>query len=248
MNDIKVTTTLVKSIVLTPKLLNKKIDKNLLKTFQNKYEGKCISEGYVIPDTTKLIKRTIGFLKGSHFTGNLTFDVLFKVELYNPVKDNIIECTVQRVNELGIQSIVGPMQIVIPKELHTDKTLFKDIKVGDKIKVKVIARRFDLYDTVIYITAKLADDVGKIKILKESAPVKKYMDDSEDDITDDEEDLISVPDESEGEEEDEAAEDSGDEKVDDTLSVSESEDAGTDEVEEDAQVKLDQEEFDYNSE
>ena len=140
-----------------------------LKSFKKKFEGKCISEGYVIPDKSIILKRTVGKSQGSHFTGDFKFDVLFKIEIYNPIKDNIIDCQVQKINELGIQSIMGPIQIVIPKELHNDKTIFKDLKVGNKIKIIVIARRFDLYDNVIYITGKLANDVGKINIIKIAA-------------------------------------------------------------------------------
>ena len=96
MDDIKVTTTLLKSIVLKANQLNKNIDENLLKVFKKEYEGRCISEGYVIPDKTKHLKRTVGKSRGGHFTGNFTFDSLYRIELYNPVKDNVIECQIQR--------------------------------------------------------------------------------------------------------------------------------------------------------
>lgn len=249
MDDIKITTTLVKSIALKANQLNKNIDKNLLKAFKKEYEGKCISEGYVIPDKTKLLKRSVGNSRSSHFTGAFTFDVLFKVELYNPIRDNIIECQIQRINELGIQSIVGPMQIVIPKELHSDKTLFKNLKIGDNIKISVIARRFDLYDTVIYLTAKLAKDVGKIEILEETQNIVTYATDSDSDSDDD---FISSDDENnteevEGEEEEEEAEELADEEVDQKLEVSETEDAGEGEEVNNANVELQQEEFDYES-
>lgn len=256
MNDIQIVTTLQRTISLEPKLLNKKIDENLLKKFKNEFEGRCISEGYVIPDKSTLLKRTVGMSRGSHFSGDFKFDTLFKIELYNPVRDNIINCSIHRINELGIQSIVGPMQIVIPKELHKDKSLFKNLKVGDKIKIKVIARRFDLYDTVIYITGKLAKDNAEITILKESDPIKKYMDDSDNDEIDNssDDDLISVPDEEEegdegeeGEEEEEAAEELADESLIEEISDSEGEDEVTKEEENVKTIELDQEEFDYNS-
>lgn len=264
MNDIQIVTTLQRTISLEPKLLNKKINENLLKKFKNEFEGRCISEGYVIPDKTVLLKRTVGMSRGSHFSGDFKFDTLFRIELYNPVRDNIIDCSIHRINELGIQSIVGPMQIVIPKELHKDKSLFKNLKVGNKIKVKVIARRFDLYDTVIYITCKLAKDSGEITILKESDHVKKYMDDSDDDDegvelevqdeddTSDNDDLISVSDEEEeegeyGEEEEEVAEELADKSLVEEISDSEGENEVTDEEKNIKTIELDQEEFNYNS-
>ena len=244
MDDIKVTTTLQKSIVLKANQLNKNIDANLLKVFKKEYEGRCISEGYVIPDKTKLLKRSVGNSRSSHFTGDFTFDSLFKVELYNPVRDNIIECNIQRINELGIQSIVGPMQIVVPKELHYDKSLFKDLKPGDKIKVSVIARRFDLFDTVIYLTAKLAKDVGKIDILEDTPNNITYATDSDDELISSDEEEIEI---SEGEEEENEANQFADEEVDNKLSVSETEDAGEDEEIDEATEELTQEEFDYES-
>lgn len=247
MDDIIVTTTLLKSIVLKANKLNKNIDSNLLKVFKKEYEGRCISEGFVIPDKTKLLKRSVGKSRGRHFTGDLTFDSLFKVELYNPVKDNVIECQVQRINELGIQSIIGPMQIVIPKELHVDKTLFKDLKVGDKINVSVIARRFDLYDTVIYLTAKLAKDVGKIEILKDVPNSITYETDSDDDLlsTDEEEEISDSN--SEGEEVEQEGIETADEEVDEKLYASETEDAGEDEEVDTANIELQEKEFDYES-
>lgn len=241
MDDIKVTTTLKKSIVLKANQLNKNIDANLLKVFKREYEGRCISEGFIICDKSKLLKRSVGYSRSTHFTGDLSFDAIFKVELYNPVKDNVIDCQIQRINELGIKSIIGPIHIVVPKELHTDKSLFKDLKVGDSIKVSVIARRFDLYDTVIYLTAKLEADISNIDIVDDIPKTITYSTDSDDlSISSDEEYYTS-----EGEEEKDSAIELADKKEEEE---EESEEVESEEEEEEEDEAEDNEEAEDDDE
>lgn len=251
MEDSYTTTTISKNIVLTPKQLDKKIDDNILSQFREQFEGKCIAEGYVKPGSVKLVKRTVGMSNPNHFTGNISFDVLFKIDVCNPFPGNVIECSVDKLNELGVLSVMGPMQIIIPKGLHEDKSPFKEMRVGDKIKVSVIAKRFDLYDTKIHVTARLTTEVGKEIKLTEEKEVKEEKE-AELPI---EEDEFSEADIDEAD----IAEDSLTEEIesgsDGERSVfTDTDDPDDVEAEQDItdkenikEIQLNQEEFDYNS-
>ena len=146
MENIYYNTLIKKNIVVEPKYLTTQIDDYILKVLKKRYEGKCLHEGYIKEDSIVIEKKSAGLLYGSHFTGEMTYIILFKAEVCNPVAGNVIEFEIQSKNQMCLRGTLGPMEIVIPKEMAIDNPselkIINNYQVGDKIKVEVIKSRF----------------------------------------------------------------------------------------------------------
>lgn len=159
MDNIYFNTLIKKSVVVEPKYLTPQIDEYILKVLKKKYEGKCIHEGYIKEESIIIEKKSVGLLYGSHFTGEITYTILFKADVCSPVAGNIIEFEIQSKNQMCLRGILGPMEIVIPREMVFDNPselkLLDSYKVGDKIKAEVIKSRYFLNGTNIRVIAKV---------------------------------------------------------------------------------------------
>jgi len=154
MEDIYFNCTLLKRVVVPSKHLNTNIDIYINDYIKKNVEGQCIHEGYVKPDTVSILKKSIGCLLGSNFTGDITYDICYTAQVCNPVVGNVIECKVKFVNKMGILASNGPITVIIGRQFHLNNELDK-ISRDDVIKVEVVAKTFSLKDTEIKVVAKL---------------------------------------------------------------------------------------------
>ena len=116
------------SVSIEPRYMNNKLEYHILKKLQNKYEGKCIKEGYIKKDSIKILKRSAGKMVSSHFNGNVIFHIEYLVELCNPLEGASIECIVINSNKMGVLAeIIGvddsPLNILLAKFDHTQLLL-----------------------------------------------------------------------------------------------------------------------------
>jgi len=162
LNNIYFNNLLVKKIVVKSKYLNEKIDDYIFTYLKEKVEGVCIDEGYIKPDSVKIIKKSIGMLLGSRFTGDITYDVYYSAIICNPLIGNIILCKVKFINKLGILANNGPLSIIIGRQMHTNED-FNNININDIIKVEVITKKFSLNDKEIRVIAKIWNEKSSNK-------------------------------------------------------------------------------------
>ena len=149
-------------LIIQAKYLNSNINEYILKNLKNKFEGKCISDGYVQTDSIEIINKSIGFMVGSRFTGDVSYDILYKALICNPIINNVIECEVKFINKLGLLCSNGPITIIVGRQFHNNPNLLDTINVNDIIKISIIDKKFSLNDKVIEVTAKLYNDEQKI--------------------------------------------------------------------------------------
>ena len=154
----KLSALLRKEILLYPHELNKDINNVILMKLKNKVEGKCIDEGYVVPDTIEIIKKTVGYFSRNMFSGITKIMVYYTAEIINPQNGDLIKCNIQFINKIGIQATNGPLLILISKEFQTDKSIFNDKKLGDEIEVMVLGKKFSINDECIEIAAKFDEN------------------------------------------------------------------------------------------
>ena len=146
-------------IIIQAKHLNNKINDYIIAYLKNKFEGRCISEGYIQQDTIEIVKKSIGIMSGSRFTGDVTYDILYKAKICNPLVNNIIECQVKFINKLGLLCNNGPITIIVGRQFHNNQKFLDAINIGDIIKVSIIDKKFSLNDKIIEVTARLTSDI-----------------------------------------------------------------------------------------
>jgi len=121
------------------------------------YEGKCVVEGFIKPQSTKIITYSSGTIKrGNH----VSFDVVFECQVCFPVEGTNISCIAKTNTKAGITAESAdekpsPIIVFIARDHHYYSSQFNDVKEGDKINIRVIGQRFELNDKFVSIIGEL---------------------------------------------------------------------------------------------
>ena len=151
-------TVMIKDIIIEPHKINKKIDDVILFNLKRLVEGRCLDKGFVREGSVNVIKRSAGFFSGSLFNASVKFRIVYSCDLCNPSKGDKIKCTVTNINEYGIKGELGALRIMVPKQIQSDKSIFKTIKPGDEIETVVIDKKYDINDKFITVAAMIDED------------------------------------------------------------------------------------------
>jgi DNA-directed RNA polymerase subunit E'/Rpb7 len=136
------------------------VGKNVKETIENnlKYviEGKCIVEGFVKMNSTKIITYSSGIISG----GNIVFEVVIECEVCFPVEGMKIECVARNITKAGIRAesatdSPSPIVVFIARDHQYQSKQFSNVQEGDKVRIRVIGQRFELNDKYISIIAEL---------------------------------------------------------------------------------------------
>ena len=151
-------------IVLEPCQINNNIDSFLENKIKNKFGNKCIRDGYIEKNSIKLLSRSIGKINTNHLNGTISYIVTYSADVCNPLENTQLNVTVINKNKLGLLATngnnkKGPLSIVVPKDQHVNKQLFEEIDVGDKIRISVTGKRYELFDEQISVIGQLINKV-----------------------------------------------------------------------------------------
>ena len=151
-------TILQKRVLLNANEFNNDINSKLQNILKDKFENKCVKEGFIEDNSINIINRSIPYIYGNQMNGQLAINVQFSVKLCCPVKNNIIKCSIKKINKLGILASVGPLSIIVARQFHKDKDIFKNLKEENEIEIKVIDKKFKVNDNTISVIAKINRD------------------------------------------------------------------------------------------
>ena len=134
------------------------IKSTLQKMVAREIEGKCIIEGFIKPNSTKIISYSNGLVQGDI----INFEVIVECLVCNPVEGMIIPCMVKDITRAGIRAVIKDDIETISNFLLLViiiiwQTNFSAIKENEEIRVKVIGQRFELNDKYISVIAELVD-------------------------------------------------------------------------------------------
>ena len=165
-NDIYMNTIITKRVNVPIKNVNKNIKNTLEKIISNEIEGKCIPEGYIKPESIKILTYSSGLIHGA----TIVFEVVLECKVCNPVEGMTISCIVKNITKAGIRAQtneeISPVVIFIARDHHYMTQKFSNIKEGETINAKVIGQRFELNDKYISIIAELVEISEVLKIKK----------------------------------------------------------------------------------
>ena len=164
-NNIYNNVTLCKQIFIPPAMLNKNIKTEIKNELKKTFEGKCTVEGFIKNESINLIRRSIGLLTGSNFKGYTTYKIVFSADICNPVNGEKINIEIININRLGILGENGPLSVIVPKEYHENRDVFKNLQIGDFIDVEIVGKRFEMNDNKISVIARISGDVNKKKFI-----------------------------------------------------------------------------------
>ena len=141
-------------IFLSAKDINNKIETTILDKIRKDIEGKCIKAGYVMPESVKIISRSLGSINNSNFTSVITFNVIYQASICNPGIGAEIKCYVASIDKSQIVCYIhgidkSPMEIYLHKNHHIGNVEFVNLKVNDKVNIKILASKFNFGDEQI---------------------------------------------------------------------------------------------------
>jgi DNA-directed RNA polymerase subunit E'/Rpb7 len=147
---------ITRSLVLPFNSIGKNIKETIEKNISSSFEGKCLVEGYVKPNSSKIVSYSSGLIQRGSF---ISFEVVFECEVCFPVEGMLIQCIAKNITKAGIKAesveVPSPIVVFIAKDHHFNADYFSEIQEGDKFTARVIGQRFELNDKYVSIIAEL---------------------------------------------------------------------------------------------
>jgi DNA-directed RNA polymerase subunit E'/Rpb7 len=155
--DIYMTNMITRRVTLNMSNVGNNIKSILEKMIAYQMDGKCVVEGYIKPNSIKIISYSNGIIKGDE----VAFEVVFECLVCLPVEGMHITAIAKNITKAGIRAEINeehsPLIIFIARDHNYKSLYFSSIKENDEIKVRVIGQRYELNDTFISIIAELLD-------------------------------------------------------------------------------------------
>jgi len=133
------------------------IKQTLERAISLQIEGKCTVDGYIKPNSTRILTYSSGLVNGP----DIMFEVTFECLVCSPVEGMHIKCVAKNITKAGIRAetteVPSPVVIFVARDHHYNQTYFSTIKENDEIKVRVIGQRFELNDKYISVIAELLE-------------------------------------------------------------------------------------------
>ena len=158
-------------VTLTPRdLANVKINiqSAVLSKLAEKIEGKCSLHGWVVPNTVKILSRSMGYVEKGRFTGDIVFHVQAQAKVLNPASGSHLVCEVTGNNMMGmyvtykapkkekdkktkefVTTDVDAIKVILPRDLHIGDEAFSKVEIGERVNVEIKKSRFQVNDAFI---------------------------------------------------------------------------------------------------
>jgi DNA-directed RNA polymerase subunit E'/Rpb7 len=141
--------------------VGKNIKQNLERMIVSKTEGKCIVEGFIRPQSVRILT----YSSGKVVSGLVEFQVTFECMVCHPVDGMLVESICKTVTKAGIHTEVIdkngniPITVFIARDHHINNHKFEKVVENAKLLVSIIGIRFELNDSNICAIGKLVDVV-----------------------------------------------------------------------------------------
>ena len=151
---------ITRKIVLPITSIGKNLQEVIEDNIKLSFEGKCLVEGYIKPNSSKIITYSSGIIERGN---NISFEVVFECDVCFPIEGMLIQCVAKNITKAGIRAesatdVPSPVVIFIAKDHHFNVPQFGDIHEGDKLNIRVIGQRFELNDKYISIIGELVKE------------------------------------------------------------------------------------------
>ena len=162
MNELYKKQILTKRIFVTADKLGEDIDKTIKAKLDNEINGICVKEGYIKPNTSKVLLRSEGVITTDNFKSVIYYTIKFEAMICNPSVGEILECFVSDVNKTTIKCYIenkdeSPLNIFLSKQYHIGNEEYSKIKEGDNIKVQVTGKKCEYLNKEILVIANFLE-------------------------------------------------------------------------------------------
>jgi DNA-directed RNA polymerase subunit E'/Rpb7 len=147
---------ITKKIALPINAIGRSIQQTIEETIASMVEGRCIVEGYVKPQSVRVITYSSGILHGD----NVVFEVVFECQVCSLVEGTKLKVVAKNITKAGIRAesadeIPSPFVLFVARDHYYSSDYFNSIEEGEKFTARVIAQRFELNDKYVSIIAEI---------------------------------------------------------------------------------------------
>ena len=135
------------------------IKQNLERMIVSKTEGKCIVEGFIRPDSVRILTYSAGKLH----SGSVEFQTTFECMVCHPVEGSLVRCKCNTITKAGVHAEVVdkqgniPITVFIARDHHLNNFMFEKVVENAQLLVNVIGIRYELNDANICAIGILKD-------------------------------------------------------------------------------------------
>jgi len=144
---------LVRNVHIDSRFLQRNIQASLVAQLRMKYEGRCLSEGYVNEKSITVIEHSLG--RVNYIKGGLEYTVKFQADLCMPHPGQVFRMPVVLKSKLGLHAESTPIKALLPRDLHIGLTDFEEVNEKEEIEYEVVGARFQQGDESIAVLGKL---------------------------------------------------------------------------------------------
>ena len=168
---------LTKKVHIHSKYIQKNIQSSLLAQLKNHYQGRCLGEGYIHPDSFTILKYSVG--RANYLKGGVDYNVTFQADICLPHPGQVFRGTIILTSKIGLHVDLSPLKVLIPRDLHLGNPTFEKMEPGQDVEFEVIGTQFKHGDEEIIVVAKLVgqaeEDIQTGGLLPEVAPLPKQQ-------------------------------------------------------------------------
>ena len=190
------------------------IDAVLENKLKQRLEGKCSKHGFVVPDTVKILSRSMGSLERGRFTGDILFHIQAEGTVINPPDGHILQGDIIRKNKMGLYvNYKDAIRIIIPRDVNIGNDEFESVEIGEIVRVEIKKSRFQVNDEYILSVGlfKGRSSSKTSKGLLATIDAKDDEQEEEEEVKEDEEGEEEEDEEEDGKEEEEEEQEEGEE-------------------------------------
>lgn len=161
-NDIYINSLISREVEMPIINIGENLVDTMTRILASEIEGKCTIEGYIKPNSVKIISYTSGII----VTDKIIFMVSLECKICCPVEGMVINCIAKNITKAGIRAeindINNPVLIFVARDHNFMSSYFNSIEENNNINVKVIGQRFELNDKYISIIGELVEKTASI--------------------------------------------------------------------------------------
>ena len=147
--------------------MNSDIRNNMKIILKKKVEKKCNKNGF-IDEVYRIMSFSDGQLISENLSGNAIYNIKYHCKICIPIENTIIIGQAKVINQELIVCTNGPIMIFIPKDNidiniwenndgYNHKKTKTKLKIGNYVKVHILNKRINKYDTQIKTIGRLVD-------------------------------------------------------------------------------------------
>jgi DNA-directed RNA polymerase subunit E'/Rpb7 len=144
---------LVRNVHLHAKDLKRNIEASLLAQLRHQYEGRCVSEGYLMRKSLTVVEHSLGRM--NLIRGGLDYVVKFQADVCLPHPGQHFRVPIVLKSKIGLHAELSPLKILLPRDLHIGNGEFEDASEGQEVEIEVVGSRFQQGDEAIVVLATL---------------------------------------------------------------------------------------------